>query len=56
MIEYSLLASKSSEIFTDTSEMLSNVLYSMKDLFYSHPYILIAIGVFAIVFYYAFWK
>ena len=49
MIEYSLLASNSSEIFFD-------IWSPLKDLFYSNPYIMIAVVVFVIVFYYAFWK
>ena len=56
MIEYGLLASKSSEMFSDTTEMFFNILYSLKGLIYSNPYIMIAIVVFAIVFYYAIWK
>jgi hypothetical protein len=49
MIEYGLLASKSSDMFSDTW-------FQLKDTLYSNPYIMIAVVVFAIVFYFAFWK
>ncbi len=56
MIEYGLLASKTSGLFSDTSEMFSNGLSSLRDLFYSHPYVIIPIIGFAIVFYFWVWK
>lgn len=49
MIEYGLLASQSSDIFFNT-------LYSFKDLFHSNPYIMTALGAFAVIFYFVVWK
>ncbi len=49
MIEYGVLASNSSEMFSDIS-------FELKDIFFSHPYIIIGIGVFAVVFYLMVWK
>lgn len=49
MIEYGLLASKSSEMFFD-------IWSPLKDLFYSNPYIMIAVVVFGIVSYFVIWK
>ncbi|MFT5728458.1 MAG: ABC-type multidrug transport system permease subunit [Desulforhopalus sp.] len=49
MIEYGLLASKSLEMFSDIS-------FQLKDLLYSNPYVVIAIVIFAIIFYFLVWK
>lgn len=49
MIEYGLLASKSSEMF-------SYISFELKDLFFSNHYVIIGIAVFALVFYFMVWK
>lgn len=49
MIEYGVLASKSSAMF-------SGIDFQLKESFYQNPYILVAIGIFAVVFYYVVWK
>lgn len=49
-MEYGVLASKSSEMF-------SNLLTQLRDLLYSHPYqILLAVGILAIISYIVLWK
>lgn len=49
MIEYGLLASQSSEMFY-------GIVSQLKESFYQNPYIMIAMGVCAVVFYFVVWK
>ena len=49
MIEYGMLASKSSEMF-------SGIMFQLKESFYQHPYILLAMGGCAVAFYLFVWK